>query len=80
MVQDLQVGFTAAMTELSNIQDEDKKLYDKLSDSKQEQEVQMRDVLQLVQTLKVCTCFPDFFTCGFYKKRLAFLSFLFVRS
>ena len=58
MVQDLQVGFTAAMTELSNIQDEDKKLYDKLSDSKQEQEVQMRDVLQLVQTLKVCTCFP----------------------
>ena len=57
MVQDLQVGFTAAMTELSNIQDEDKKLYDKLSDSKQEQEVQMRDVLQLVQTLKVCTYF-----------------------
>ncbi|XP_067942127.1 rho guanine nucleotide exchange factor 33-like isoform X2 [Watersipora subatra] len=52
MVQDLQVGFTAAMTELSNIQDEDKKLYDKLNDSKQEQEVQMKDILQLVQALK----------------------------
>lgn len=54
MVQDLQVGFTEAMTELSNIQDEDKRLHDKIDNSQSEQEVKMKDIVELVHTLKVC--------------------------
>ena len=52
-MQDLQVGFTAAMTELSKIQDEDRELHEKLDNSKKQHEIQMKDVYDLVQKLQV---------------------------
>lgn len=52
-MQDLQVGFSAAMNELSNIQDEDKILHEKMNSSKREHDTQMSDIVDLVQSLKV---------------------------
>ena len=54
-MQDLQVGFTAAMTELSKIQDEDRELHEKLDNSKKQHEIRMKDVYDLVQKLQVQT-------------------------
>lgn len=52
-MQDLQVGFTAAMSELSKIQDEDQQLHQKLETSKRQQDTQIGDILEIVQALKV---------------------------
>ena len=52
-MQDLQVGFSAAMDELSKIQDEDRELQDKLESSNKHHDDQLAEILQTVQALKV---------------------------
>jgi len=55
MMKDLQTGFSSAMSELSKIQHEDATLHERLNATKEEHSGQIKELLTLVQQLKVNT-------------------------